>query len=151
MGKSPSGRVPMPRGRAVAGLRGPRRVSRPGVPRVKVAVPSLPAGLVSRPGLLAALEATGGAAVTLVCAPAGSGKTLLLAEWVRRGEGVETAWVSLDEGDNDDHRFWSGVLEAVAGCAVVPEGSWLRSVRVPARPSHDPDFLAGVVEGLAAS
>ncbi|HET9144370.1 helix-turn-helix transcriptional regulator [Actinophytocola sp.] len=104
----------------------------------------------SRPGLLAALEAAGGAAVTLVCAPAGSGKTLLLTEWVRRGEGRRTAWVSLDDGDNDDHRFWSGVLEAVAGCAAVPEGSWLRSVRVPARPSRDPDFLAGVVEGLAA-
>jgi LuxR family maltose regulon positive regulatory protein len=38
--------------------------------------------------------------LTLVCAPAGFGKTTLLAEWVRRG-GSPAGWLSLDGGDND--------------------------------------------------
>ena len=46
--------------------------------------------------------------LTLVCAPAGYGKTTLLAQW--QAEDVETTpfvWLSLDEGDADPVRLWN--------------------------------------------
>jgi ATP/maltotriose-dependent transcriptional regulator MalT len=41
----------------------------------------------------------------LVCAPAGFGKTALLADWACQGN-RPVAWLSLDAGDNDPARFW---------------------------------------------
>jgi LuxR family maltose regulon positive regulatory protein len=40
----------------------------------------------------------------LVCAPAGFGKTALLADWARGG-GRPVAWLGLDAGDSDPARF----------------------------------------------
>ncbi|PXY26211.1 hypothetical protein BAY59_20425 [Prauserella coralliicola] len=90
--------------------------------RAKTAVPQLPAGFVARPALR---ELLGRAAVTSVCAPAGYGKTLLLADWARAGNERRTAWVRLDSDDNDPDRFWSSVLTALARCAAVPSDSAL--------------------------
>ncbi|WP_345603720.1 LuxR C-terminal-related transcriptional regulator [Pseudonocardia adelaidensis] len=87
--------------------------------------------------------------VTVVTAPAGYGKTLLLAEWAaRRPE--QTAWVSLDDDDSDDRRFWSAVLASLGSCAAVPAGNPLHALIVPGRPSRDPVFLAAVVDAIAA-
>jgi ATP/maltotriose-dependent transcriptional regulator MalT len=47
-----------------------------------------------------------------VCAPAGFGKTSLLADWTRRG-GRPVAWLALDSGDNDPARFWRHVVAAL--------------------------------------
>ncbi|HTK08560.1 MAG TPA: LuxR C-terminal-related transcriptional regulator [Ktedonobacteraceae bacterium] len=53
--------------------------------------------------------------ITLISAPAGFGKTTLVATWVQSLPEREpcVAWVSLDEGDNDTVRFWSYVLSAL--------------------------------------
>jgi hypothetical protein len=48
----------------------------------------------------------------LVCAPAGYGKTVLLADWARRGP-QPVAWLSLDAGDNDPARFWRHAVAAL--------------------------------------
>jgi LuxR family maltose regulon positive regulatory protein len=48
----------------------------------------------------------------LVCAPAGSGKTALLADWAR-SPGHAVAWLGLDGGDNDPARFWRYAVAAV--------------------------------------
>jgi LuxR family maltose regulon positive regulatory protein len=48
----------------------------------------------------------------LVCAPAGFGKTVLLADWARRG-GRPVAWLGLDGGDGDPARFWRYVVAAL--------------------------------------
>ena len=42
--------------------------------------------------------------VTLVCAPAGFGKTSLLADWARTSTDVDTEWVVVDAYDNEAHR-----------------------------------------------
>ncbi|MCO1660607.1 helix-turn-helix transcriptional regulator [Pseudonocardia humida] len=120
-----------------------------GVPRVKTAVPRLSARHVSRPRLLDALDAAAPGQLVLVSAPAGYGKTLLLAEWAAHNP-TRTAWVALDEDDNDDRRFWSAVLTALTSCPVVPEAHDLRGFAVPARPSHDHEFVAAVLEAVEA-
>ncbi|MFW3170967.1 LuxR C-terminal-related transcriptional regulator [Geodermatophilus sp. CPCC 206100] len=114
---------------------------------MKTAVPRLPPRHVHRPRLVAALEAAAPGQVTLVSAPAGYGKTLLLAEWASRRPEL-TGWMSLDEDDNDDHRFWSAVLSALASCPAVPPDSPVHRLVVPGRPSQDPTFLAAVVDAL---
>ena len=64
--------------------------------------------------------------VTLVSAPAGSGKTSVLRSWVvEAGVTESTAWVSVGAGERDPQRFWLSVLDAVggtkAGSVVVRE------------------------------
>ena len=70
--------------------------------------------VVSRPRLLERLEqgTRSGCKLTLISAPAGFGKTTLVSEWVQRIDGP-TAWLSLDEGDNDPTRFWCYVIAAL--------------------------------------
>ncbi|MEI7847525.1 MAG: LuxR C-terminal-related transcriptional regulator [Chloroflexota bacterium] len=53
-----------------------------------------------------------GRKLTLISAPAGFGKTTLLAEW-GVGCGRPIAWVSLDEGDNDPVRFLTYLVAAL--------------------------------------
>ncbi|MEL6250002.1 MAG: helix-turn-helix transcriptional regulator, partial [Cyanobacteria bacterium J06627_15] len=51
--------------------------------------------------------------LTLVSAPAGFGKTTLLAEWVTAVPTRPVAWVSLDQSDNDPAVFWSYLITAL--------------------------------------
>ena len=69
--------------------------------------------------------------VTLVVAPAGSGKTSLLADWVATTPG-RTAWLSLEESDRDGVQLWMGVISAIDAC--VP-GSGAEALRVLRRPN----------------
>src|SRR5512132_2672825 len=66
------------------------------VPRVKISAPQLPPEFVARSELCADLDAGATGDVALVCAPAGYGKTLLLADWSRTSTAVDTAWVGVD-------------------------------------------------------
>ncbi|HJQ47500.1 MAG TPA: LuxR C-terminal-related transcriptional regulator [Amycolatopsis sp.] len=127
---------------------GVRGEARRRVPRAKVVVPDVPPGYVSRPRLLSALDQAQDATAIVVSAPAGSGKTLLLAEWVRLRHSGETAWVSLDSDDNDDRRFWSGLLKAFEQCPAVPPSSPLRRLGVPDHPSRHLGFTGAVVNAL---
>src|SRR5881397_4292882 len=79
--------------------------SRRRVPRTKLTVPGPPADLVSRPRLLTVLDGASEAAMVFVGAPAGFGKTVLLAEWARRQGRGAVAWLSADADDNDDRLF----------------------------------------------
>jgi LuxR family maltose regulon positive regulatory protein len=55
--------------------------------------------------------------LTLLCAPAGFGKTTLLAHWLRN-HSMPVAWYSLDEGDNDPTRFLAHFITALQ--TIVP-------------------------------
>jgi len=78
----------------------------------KLHVPRLQPGFLPRPRLVEALDEARGLGLILVCAPAGFGKTVLLADWVRRGN-RPVAWLSLDTADNDPARFWRHVVAAL--------------------------------------
>jgi len=78
----------------------------------KLYLPHPQAGFVPRPRLLDTLDEALTRGLILVCAPAGFGKTALLADWIRRG-GRPVAWLSLDAGDSDPARFWRHVVAAL--------------------------------------
>jgi ATP/maltotriose-dependent transcriptional regulator MalT len=74
-----------------------------------------PRGSVSRPRLVERLNAGREQALTLVSAPAGFGKTTLLAEWVGVADtDIGNAWVSLDSGDREAVRLWTHIIAAFA-------------------------------------
>jgi LuxR family maltose regulon positive regulatory protein len=83
-----------------------------GLLATKLYMPGSRPGLVSRPRLLDRLDQAVVRDLILVCAPAGFGKTVLLADWARRGR-WPVAWLSLDTGDNDPARFWRHAAAAL--------------------------------------
>src|SRR3954468_908778 len=117
----------------------------PRVPASKIVVPEPPVEFTPRPALRQLLDRASAGQVIVVSAPAGFGKTLLLADWVRNDRRLETAWVSLDVDDNDPRRLWSAV---VASLLAVPslsrDGALQRVAGVVALPGR-----ADVAEELA--
>ena len=78
----------------------------------KLHMPASRPGQVLRPRLTARLDEGLTRGLILAAAPAGYGKTVLLADWARRG-GHPVAWLSLDAGDNDPARFWHHAVAAL--------------------------------------
>jgi len=101
-------------------------------------VPDPPRGWVPRPRLLARLDGIHDHSLTLLCAPAGSGKTALLSGWLAAGRargGV--CWVSLDPTDSTRRGLWTSLLTAVRSFdAAGPLGS------LEVNPGASPDVLA---------
>ncbi len=94
----------------------------------KLSAPRLRGTLVPRPRLTALMDAGAEAALTLVSAPAGFGKTTVLASWLARvsAEPRTVAFVSLDESDSQAASFWLYVVTALnstapgVGASVLP-------------------------------
>jgi LuxR family transcriptional regulator, maltose regulon positive regulatory protein len=78
----------------------------------KLHMPRSQPGFVPRRRLVEALGEGLARGRVLVCAPAGSGKTALLADWAR-GSGRPVAWLGLDGGDSDPARFWRYAVAAL--------------------------------------
>jgi LuxR family transcriptional regulator, maltose regulon positive regulatory protein len=81
-------------------------------------------GVVPRLGLFRLLETS--ARITVVSAPAGSGKTVLLRSWIIEAAPADSAaWVSVERNERDPQRFWLSVLGALRqtapGSALVGE------------------------------
>jgi LuxR family maltose regulon positive regulatory protein len=94
-------------------------------------VPRVPMHAIGRRRLTQRLLDTGGVRATLLVAPAGWGKTTLLAQWARDPhERRRIAWVSLDHADSEPTRFWSYVLSALETIAPQVTGGPLRALRM---------------------
>ena len=93
--------------------RSPGQVQQASLLLPKLRPPRLPSFCVSRQRLLARLEEGREGKLTLVLAPAGSGKTTLVRQWIEtQGQDTQAAWLSLDPEDDDPIRFWHYVLTA---------------------------------------
>src|SRR6266851_4996579 len=114
----------------------------------KLHVPRRRPGFVPRPRLVGRLEEGLARGLVLVCAPAGSGKTVLLADWARHG-GRPVAWLSLDVGDNDPARFWRHVVAAL-GRARPGIGELAGPVLGPLEASSPDGLVMALINELAA-
>lgn len=101
--------------------------------QTKITVPRPPPRVVDRPGLRDLLDAAREPAelgrVVLVCAPAGHGKTVAVADWCAATPDLPTAWVSLDPSDRDEAPWWSSVLAALAASPAAPADSPVHRLR----------------------
>ena len=106
----------------------------------KLHVPPMPSTLIARRDLLAQLDDDLAAGrVTLISAPAGYGKTTLVAQWIGRlRQMVEArgrspyphiAWLSLDEEDNDETRFLTYLTVALQFAAPVAASTCLAALQ----------------------
>jgi LuxR family maltose regulon positive regulatory protein len=69
-------------------------------------------GIVPRPRLFERLSAS--ARVTVISAPPGSGKTVLLRSWISQVSATgSAAWVTVRRGERDSQQFWLSMLDAV--------------------------------------
>jgi len=86
--------------------------------------------------------------VTLLSAPAGSGKTMLLSSWLqrRRADGA-VAWVAVEREEEDATRFWGMVMDAVRASGAVAPGDPLATL-LPAPLGGQDEFLGRLIEGL---
>lgn len=91
-------------------------------PLTKFRAPRVRRDVVARPALLRRLlSCVESVPVTLICAPGGFGKTTLLAQLAAQvttqtgtaSGGQALLWTSVDEDDNDRHRFFATLLRAV--------------------------------------
>jgi LuxR family maltose regulon positive regulatory protein len=102
----------------------------------KLNIPPAHTPLVKRPRLFNRLHEGLKYNLILVSAPAGFGKTTLLSEWARQGlPSVRTAWVSLDEGDNDPIRFCDYLVAALRTLQPAAGEKALTLLHSPQMPS----------------
>jgi LuxR family maltose regulon positive regulatory protein len=109
----------------------------------KLHIPRWRRSLVARPRLSERLSRGAESALTLVSAPAGFGKTTLLAEWlaVAAAGGRSVAWLSLDQRDNDPALFWTYLVAALnTGAPAIGAGA-LALLRPP-QPSNEAALVA---------
>lgn len=119
--------------------------------RAKLSIPRMPGDLVARPRLLMRLNEGLERQLTLVCAPAGYGKSTLVSEWLQQLH-TPSAWLTLDEGDDDLFSFLSYLTAAIQtvyptfGQEILP---LLGAHTLPALPTlvvtfiHDLEALSG--------
>ena len=112
----------------------------------KLHAPALRQQWVQREDLVGYLAGCSSSRLVLVAAPAGSGKTIAVAQWAASMiEDRPFAFVSLDRGDDDPARLWLHVVSAVQrACPEFDGEDILRALHSPI-----PDILGTVLPGLA--
>jgi LuxR family maltose regulon positive regulatory protein len=115
----------------------------------KLFLPPLRGAIVARPRLTHLLNECLTRSLTVICAPAGFGKTTLLSEWRAFDHTAPLAWVSLDEADSDPMRFWQYVIAALNRLHAGVGDTALTMMRSPQPPPLEAT-LTVLINDLAA-
>jgi LuxR family maltose regulon positive regulatory protein len=127
-----------------------RPAAGPGDPLLasKVTVPGVPEWLIPRPRIEALIAQGARGPVTTVTGPPGAGKTMALALWAAGASCAgATAWVTIDDHDNQPRVFWSYLLEALRRAGVPVSRAMSAAVR---RYPVDHEFLLRFASLMAA-
>jgi len=111
----------------------------------RLQIPPADPRLLPRPRLAALLDGSPPARLALVVAPAGYGKTSLVADWLARGP-RPAGWLAVDPADNDAPRFWRYLLAAMEPLAPAERRPALAALR--AAPPATPDALLSAALAL---
>jgi LuxR family transcriptional regulator, maltose regulon positive regulatory protein len=131
----------------LAASSGPAVPERDALLATKLHKPRPRPGFVPRQRLVERLDDGLAQGLVLVCAPAGYGKTTLLADLVQRGE-HPVAWLCLDPVDNDPARFWRHVVAALDGvCPGI--GERVAPLLGPPAPSSYRGLVTALINELA--
>ena len=113
----------------------------------KLYAPRMTGRLVPRPRLATHLQADAMPRLLLVSAPAGFGKSTMLAQLLDGRP--TTAWLSLDRGDNEPVTFWSYVVAALR--SAVPDVGETATALLDAPAPPMTTVLTSLVNELAAA
>ncbi|GHO77755.1 hypothetical protein KSD_55260 [Ktedonobacter sp. SOSP1-85] len=121
-------------------------------PSSKLSPPRLPNVFIERERLLAALDAALATRLSLVSAPAGFGKTTLLATWASQRKS-QIAWLSLDDLDTTPTRFWVALIAALRHCPSFPPSFGASSIALLQSPQPPPlsTVLTALLQELEGS
>ncbi|MGE5378888.1 MAG: LuxR C-terminal-related transcriptional regulator [Bacteroidota bacterium] len=100
----------------------------------KLMPPRLRSSIIPREELMARLDASLNRKLTLLTAPTGFGKTTLVSMWTASRD-FASAWVTLDENDNEPSRFWIYFVTALRTFNPAIGKSTLSSLNAPQLPS----------------
>ena len=129
-------------------LEGPELARQSALLFTKLRPPGPRPDFLPRPRLAERLDEATRRGLVLVCAPAGYGKTSLLASWARQCE-QPVAWLSLDASDNDPARFWRHAVAALD--AVCPGiGERVGPLLGPPVPQSFEGLVTALINELAA-
>src|SRR5437762_5786852 len=129
-------------------LSGPELSGRSALLSTKLHPPRPRPDFLPRPRLAERLDEATRRGLVLVCAPAGYGKTSLLASWARHSQ-QPVAWLSLDASDNNPARFWRHAVAALD--AVCPGiGERVGPLLGPPAPQSFEGLVTALINELAA-
>lgn len=113
-------------------------------------IPRLPEGLISRSVLLDRMRQALSFPLTLILAPAGFGKTILLSQWISFSKSLQdrVGWISMED-DGDARQFWTYIVAALDEIQPGIGRSVRASLEISQPPIHA--VLRVLLNGLSAS
>jgi LuxR family transcriptional regulator, maltose regulon positive regulatory protein len=118
--------------------------------KTKIYYPPLRSSLVPRQRLVERLEKGLRGPLTLVSAPAGYGKTTLMSEWhAGTGKDFPVAWFSIDNGDNNQFRFWGYIIAALS---ALDDGLVNNAATLLLSPQFPPaeEFITSLINSISS-